>query len=278
MSETSGQRAVDEHFDRRSAYWRDVYAGEGAESLVYRKRMETALAWVDRLNVPAGGSALDVGCGAGLMAVELAARGMQVTAYDSSPEMVRQAQQTVETWGLAGMVQVVRADAHELPLASASARLIVALGLIPWLPEPQRAVNEMARVLERGGWLILTADNALRLNVLTDPSENPLFAPLRPVYRALERWRRQGAPGGAPYHRHRPAQVRQMLLAAGLQPTLETSVGFGPFTFMGRHVLSGERSIALSRRLEGWAEGHSELRRHGWHFLVSAQRTGGPSG
>lgn len=278
MSETSGQRAVDEHFDRRSAYWRDVYAGEGVESLVYRKRMETALAWVDRLNVPAGGSALDVGCGSGLMAVELAARGMQVTAYDSSPEMVRQAQQTVEAWGLAGMVQVVRADAHELPLASASARLIVALGLIPWLPEPQRAVNEMARVLERGGWLILTADNALRLNVLTDPSENPLFAPLRPVHRALERWRRQGAPGGAPYYRHRPAQVRQMLLGAGLQPTLETSVGFGAFTFMGRHVLSDERSIALSRRLEGWAEGHSELRRHGWHFLVAAQRVGGRSG
>jgi SAM-dependent methyltransferase len=272
MSETSAQRAVDEHFDRRSDYWRDVYAGKGVETLVYRKRMETALAWVDRLNVPAGGSAVDVGCGAGLMAVELAARGMQVTAYDSSPEMVRQAQHTAETWGLSGLVKVARADAHELPLASASARLIVALGLIPWLPEPQRAVNEMARVLERGGWLILTADNALRLNVLTDPSENPLFSPLRPLHRGLERWRRQGSPGGAPYYRHRPAQVRQMLLEAGLQPTLETTVGFGPFTFMGRHVLSDERSIALSRRLEGWAEGHSELRRHGWHCLVSAQR------
>jgi ubiquinone/menaquinone biosynthesis C-methylase UbiE len=278
MSETGGQRAVDEHFDRRSDYWREVYAGEGAQSLVYRKRMETALAWVDRLNVPPGGTALDVGCGAGLMAVELATRGMQVAAYDSSPEMVRQAQQTVETWGLPGLVKVARADAHELPLASASARLIVALGLIPWLPEPQRAVNEMARVLEPGGWLILTADNALRLNVLTDPSENPLFAPLRPVYRAVERWRRHGATGSAPYHRHRPAQVRRMLLAAGLQPTLETSVGFGPFTFMGRHILSDERSIALNRRLEGWAEGHSGLRRHGWHFLVSAQRVGGSSG
>lgn len=276
MSETNAQRAVDEHFDRRSAYWRDVYGGEGVESLVYRKRMETALAWVDRLNVPAGGSAVDVGCGSGLMAVELASRGMQVNAYDSSSEMVRQAQHTAESWGLAGMVQVARADAHELPLASASARVIVALGLIPWLPEPQRAVNEMARVLAPGGWLILTADNGLRLNVLTDPSENPLFAPLRPVYRALERWRGQ-APGSAPYYRHRPAQVRQMLLAAGLQPTLETTVGFGPFTFMGRHVLSDERSIALNRRLEGWAEGHSELRRHGWHVLVSAQRAGVPS-
>ena len=272
MSEPSPQRAVDEHFDRRSDYWRDVYAGEGVESLVYRKRMETALGWVDRLELPAGARALDVGCGAGLMTVELAARGMQVTACDSSPEMVRQAQQTAEARGLAGMVQVVRADAHQLPLASASVQLIVALGLIPWLPEPKVAVNEMARVLEGGCWLILTADNALRLNALTDPSENPLFAPLRPAYRALER--RRGAPESAPYYRHRPAQVKQMLIAAGLRPALETTVGFGPFTFMGRQLLSDERSIALNRRLEGWARAHSRLRRHGWHLLVAAQRAG----
>jgi len=71
------QVAVDEHFDRRSDYWRDVYGGDSAESLAYRERMETALAWVDQLNLPAGASALDVGCGAGLMTVELAARGMR---------------------------------------------------------------------------------------------------------------------------------------------------------------------------------------------------------
>jgi len=278
VSETNPQVAVDEHFDRRSDYWRDVYGGGSAESLAYRERMETALAWVDRLNLPAGASALDVGCGAGLMTVELAARGLRVTACDSSPEMVRQAQQTAESRGLAATVQFVRADAGELPFRSASVGLVVALGLIPWLPEPQRAVNEMARVVEPGGWLILTADNALRLNVLTDPSENQLLAPLRPVYRTLERWRRHGAPASARYHRHRPSQVKQMLRAAGFQPKLETTVGFGPFTFMGRHVLSDGRSIALSRRLEAWAERHPRLRRHGWHFLVGAQRVGERSG
>ncbi len=275
MSETNPQLAVDEHFDRRSDYWRDVYAGESVESLVYRERMDAALAWVDQLSMPAGTTALDLGCGAGLMTVELAARGLQVTACDSSAEMVRQAQQTAEARGLAAKVKFVRADAGQLPFPPAYARLIVALGLIPWLREPERTLSEMARVIEPGGWLILTADNALRLNVLTDPSENPLLAPLRPAYRALERRRPQRPPASARFYRHRPSEVRQMLLAAGFQPTLETTVGFGPFTFMGRHLLSDRHSVALDRRLARWAERHPPLRRHGWHVLVGAQRVGG---
>jgi ubiquinone/menaquinone biosynthesis C-methylase UbiE len=272
MTETGPQRAVDEHFDRRRDYWRDVYAGHDIESLVYRERMETALGWVDQLHLPANASALDLGCGAGLMTIALAARGMQVVACDSSTEMVKQTQQTLEARDLAEGVRVVRADANQLPFPSASAALIVALGLIPWLSEPQRAVHEMARVLEPDGWLILTADNALRLNALTDPSENPLAAPLRPVYRALEQRRRRGVAGEtAPYHRHRPSQVKQMLLEADLHPTHEATVGFGPFTFMGRKLLSDERSVALNRRLEGWALRHPRLRRHGWHYLVAAR-------
>lgn len=277
MRPTGAQRAVDEHFDRRSEYWRDVYAGDGVESVVYRERMATALAWVDRLELRSGASALDLGCGAGLIAVELAARGMRVTACDSSPEMVTRAKQTAEGRGLAAMVEVVRADAHDLPLQTASAQLVVALGLIPWVPEPQRAVNEMARVLEPGGTLILTADNALRLNVLTDPSENPLFAPLRPAYRALERRAGRAANASAPYYRHRPSQVREMLLASGLQPELETTVGFGPFTFMGRPLLNDERAGTLNRRLESSAQRHSKLRSHGWHVLISARRADGRS-
>lgn len=271
MSEST-QRAVEEHFDQRRGYWREVYGGGSVQSLVYRERMETALAWADQLSLAPRARALDLGCGAGFVAVELATRRIQVTACDSSSEMVRQAQQTVEERGLAGMVQVVRADANQLPFPSASAQLIVALGLIPWLPDPVGAVGEMARVLEAGGWLILSADNALRLNALTDPSENPLLAPLRPLYRAFERWHRRGAPGSAPYHRHRPSQVRKMLLAAGLEPRRETTFGFGPFTFMGRPLLSDERALALNRRLETWVQEHPALRRHGWHFLVAAQR------
>lgn len=279
MTETGPQRAVDEHFDRRRDYWRDVYAGNDVESLVYRRRMEKALGWVDQLNLPASASALDLGCGAALMTVALVDRGLQVVASDSSTEMVRQAQQTLEARDLAEHVQVMQADAHQLPFPSASATLIVALGLIPWLSEPQRAVNEMARVLEPDGWLILTADNALRLNALTDPSENPLAAPLRPLYRAVEQRRRRGvARKTALFHRHRPSQVKQMLRKAGLHPTDEATVGFGPFTFMGRMFFSDEHSVALDRRLDSWAQRHPQLRHHGWHYLVLARRPGGTPG
>lgn len=267
------QRVVSAHFDRHSGYWRDVYGGDGIGSLVYRERMETTLAWVDQMDIPDGAHALDVGCGAGLLTAELAARKLQVTGCDASPVMAKQAQQTLESRQLTERAQIVRADARQLPFASGTARLVVALGLIPWLSDPQRAVNEMARVLEPGGWLILTADNALRLNALSDPSENPWAAPLRSPYRAFEkRYRRRTAAANAPYYRHSPTQVTEMLTSAGLRPTLQTTVGFGPFTFMGRAVLTDQRSIALDRRLEEYAQRHPRLRRHGWHYMVAARR------
>ena len=36
--------------------------------------------------------------------------------------------------------------------------LVVALGVIPWLHSPTKALSEMARVLERGGYLVVNAD------------------------------------------------------------------------------------------------------------------------
>ena len=164
---------------------------------------------------------------------------------------------------------------QQLALPSGSARLVVALGVIPWLSEPQRAVQEMARVLEPGGWLILTADNALRLNRLTDPAESPLAAPLRPAYRALRAAVRapgRSGDGGVPSPSALPGQPDAG--RGGAPPCAEATVGFGPFTFMGRTFLRDDHSLALNRRLEGWAQRHARLRRCGWHYLVAAQRLG----
>ncbi|MGH3262536.1 MAG: methyltransferase domain-containing protein [Trebonia sp.] len=211
--------------------------------------------------------ALDVGCGAGLMAAELARAGLSVTGVDSSATMVQAAAARLRQQGLADRVTIRQADARGLPFNDGRFGLVVALGLLPWLPDPETVVRELARVLAPGGWIILTADNLYRLNRLVDPRENPWVAPLAPVKRALQ-------PGahdrnaGVPSYRHSPRQVDELLARAGIRTARRTTVGYGPFTVVGRPLLPDPVSVALHKRLQHTAAGHPRLRATGWHYMV----------
>ncbi len=265
------QGDVDRYFDEVSSYWDAVYGGADSDGVIYRRRLSTAAAWARELGLPPGAAALDVGCGAGLMSVELARIGLTVTATDSSPAMVLGARGLMAESGLADRVDVREADVHRLPFADAEFSLIVALGVLPWLHDPATAVAELARVLAPGGSIILTADNRGRLNRLVEPRENGLLRPLRPVKRALSRG---GAVGSvsAPSHRHAPREVDGLLAGAGIAVTRRTTIGYGPFTVLGRPVLAAGLGSSLDEMLQHAARAHPRLRGGGWHYLVAGAK------
>jgi SAM-dependent methyltransferase len=98
---------------------------------------------------PPGRRTLDVGCGEGRLARDLKALGHRVVAVDASPTMVAavlEADPSIETHV---------ADAAALPLADASADLVVAFMSLQDVDDMPRAVAEAARVLDRGGRLCL---------------------------------------------------------------------------------------------------------------------------
>ncbi len=258
-----------EYFDETADYWRDVYRDESVAGLVYRRRMETILAWIDQLGVEPGARVLDVGCGAGLFSVELARRGFEVTATDSSPRMVALARERAAREGVA--ISVQESHVNRLSFAGGEMSLVAALGLLPWLPEPDRAVAEMARVLAPEGWLIVTSDNRARLNFLTEPRENPALIPLKLARRAQRRMRRL-EPAGTESYLHLPSEVDRMLTGAGVTPVRRTSIGFGPFTFLGRQLVPEALGARLHGRLERASRRSRLLRRTGWHYIVAAQK------
>ncbi|HPR99084.1 MAG TPA: class I SAM-dependent methyltransferase [Methanomassiliicoccales archaeon] len=84
-----------------------------------------------------GLTALDVGCGPGLV-MERFSPFLKVTGMDIDPEMVRQVRER-------GM-EAVLGDAQDLPFEDDSFDIVYCAFTMLWLPDRQKAMQEMARV------------------------------------------------------------------------------------------------------------------------------------
>ncbi|MGB3413012.1 MAG: class I SAM-dependent methyltransferase [Microthrixaceae bacterium] len=69
---------------------------------------------VDELGLVDGMTVLDVGCGPGRHAVELARRGIRVVGVDISEEFIRVARELAADAGVGDLVEFVRGDARQL--------------------------------------------------------------------------------------------------------------------------------------------------------------------
>ncbi len=90
---------------------------------------------------------LDLGCGGGLLANELAARGHHVIGLDPLADNLAVARAYDRTRSAC----YVRGDARALPLADASVDAVFAMDLLEHVEDPARVIAEAARVLAPGG-------------------------------------------------------------------------------------------------------------------------------
>lgn len=101
-----------------------------------------------------GDIALDVGCGTGRALPALAAAvgpTGSVVGFDFTPDMLLAARKA----GRDEFANLVLADARRLPVATATADVIFAAGLVHHLPDPVAGLTELARVTRPGGRLVL---------------------------------------------------------------------------------------------------------------------------
>ena len=94
---------------------------------------------------PPGRQTLEIGCGEGRVARDLAARGHAVTAVDTSPTLLRHAREADP----AG--RYLLADGAALPFPDSALDLVVAYNALMDIADMPGAVREAARVLEPGG-------------------------------------------------------------------------------------------------------------------------------
>jgi Methylase involved in ubiquinone/menaquinone biosynthesis len=128
---------------RSSTYTNGVNGFDEEERAVWKQIFESSLSSSKHLNV------LDVGTGAGFLALLFAEMGHKVTGIDLSLGMLEKAKHNAQNMGLD--IEFSHGDAENLPFEDNSFDLVTNKFLLWTLQQPDCAVREWKRVLKPGG-------------------------------------------------------------------------------------------------------------------------------
>lgn len=145
-------RARFERFARTS---RDEAQISGWSETGLRTRMRLFGDLLDTIALPRGGRALDLGCGAGSYTRALARRRHRAIGFDYSLPSLRRAQEADPQRSC----RYAGGEAYALPFRSQAFDLVVCIGVLQAVAQPERALDEMVRVLRDDGVLIVEALN-----------------------------------------------------------------------------------------------------------------------
>ncbi|WP_292372129.1 class I SAM-dependent methyltransferase [Methanosarcina sp. UBA411] len=128
---------------RSSTYTNGINGFDEEERAVWKQIFENSFSLSERLNI------LDVGTGAGFLALLFAEMGHKVTGIDLSTNMLKKAKHNADNMGL--KIDFFHGDAENLPFEDSSFDLVTNKFLLWTLQKPSCAVTEWKRVLKPGG-------------------------------------------------------------------------------------------------------------------------------
>lgn len=254
MTTPDEQAKIRQHFDSASDYWHDIYTdSQSFTAYALRKRQNTALDII-RANLSSG-AVLDVGCGTGSAAMELAEGGYDAAGIDFAPKMIERALATAIARGLSVDLRVGSANSLDFPDAHFDA--VIALGLLASLRDDRPVLQEMFRVLKPGGWLIVTLPNMLALDRwLGLPRSLPILAPpqMRPLFRMIGNVARRllGKPAKSDLRYGKsgvPMRYKKRLGECGFVDVQYTASSYGPLMPLGFNWISDANLIKISEVL-----------------------------
>jgi len=144
----------------------------------------------------------DLGCGHGRFLRWLAPRAERLLGLDRSGRLLQVAAASLAADPLPVPCGLVFGSAQEIPLADASVDRITCVRVLQHLPDQDRALGEVCRVLKPGGTLILVQYNWASAHGLIRAAKLPVKAALRrlirltgrePAFDEPTRWTSSGA-------------------------------------------------------------------------------------
>ncbi len=154
-----------EHFDEIAAGYEEQIPAHIRERLLGRK-VAFMRRRLDESGIDAEARGLDVGCGQGWYACEMAARGYRIDALDQSADQVSHARRYAAA--RACHVEFQATDAARLPFPDATFEFAYSINVIHHVTDPEAraaVLSEIVRVLKPGGIFFLHEIN----------THNPLF-------------------------------------------------------------------------------------------------------
>lgn len=216
-----------EGFDR----WRTIY-GAGEVTGVRRSvreghtlMLQTLLGWLDARPLPDKPTALDAGCGTGLLTVELAQRGYHLTAADIAPQMVQATRRAAMQAAVQSRVNLLVSDIEGIP---GEYDVVACLDVLIHYPQPSFA--QLARHLTL---------RSRHLLYLTYAPHNPALAMLHHIGGMFPRSQRRTDIQMVP-----ESFVRGTLADAGFTVTQHTRISRG---FYHIALLEAERTAPPAR-------------------------------
>lgn len=255
-SHHDADRRIGEGFESKPLA--DSYAGLYEEQTPVGELFRTRRRLVfELLSATVGGALLDAGCGGGQNSQFLLERrpgDFAITALDRSQAMIDAARSTI---GEGTAVRFVVGRIERMPFNDDSFDVALALGVLEYVADVPRAVEELSRVVRPGGLLILSMQNRFGPYRIWDRSVLPRLAQLRgSVYEVDERPVAERL-------------LRRILKGAGFVPTGTLYYNFNLF-LKPLDDRFPERCIQVIRRLDRL--GHSPVRKLAADLLMTAQR------
>lgn len=209
------------HFGRLAADW---WNPKGESAMLHRLnpvrlayvREQVDLHWgtspQDRRPL-AGRTALDVGCGAGLLSEPLARLGAKVTAIDAAPENIAAASAHASEMGLA--IDYRAGEVGGLVSETQRYDLVTAMEVVEHVTDVPAFLAALAALVKPDGLVILSTPNrtkASRLAMIT------LGEGLKLIPRGTHDWSKFLT----------PEELEERLIAAGLEPGGRRGLSFTP--------------------------------------------------
>lgn len=150
------------HHTETTRTWDALYYGDVRSIRFYDQAVARML---DRIQARSGDRVLDAGCGAGVHAIRAARHGCQVDAIDFSQAALDDASTRARSAGLAERIRFSRDDLTRLSFADAAYTKIFSWGVLIHIPEIEKAMDELVRILAPGGRLALYVSNSQALQL-----------------------------------------------------------------------------------------------------------------
>ncbi len=156
---------VRKYWNERSSSF-DLDIGHGADETECRL-------WKENLGGIIGtkpGKILDVGTGTGMIAINLAELGHEVTGIDLGEEMLKKAEAKAAERGLC--ISFLQGDAEEPDFPDNSFDAVICRHLLWTLPHPDKAIREWARICRPGGVIVAIDGHAQPHNYFSYDDRN----------------------------------------------------------------------------------------------------------